>query len=139
MTEKRFTFMNHTADIKFKAFGNSVERVFENSAYALISAMLSEKRKPKKGILKKIKVSGKDTESLLYNFLEEFIYLFDSKNFLVSEVKKIKIEKNKITAEVFGEKISDKKITNQIKAVTYNEMFVRKEKGKWVAQVVLDA
>ena len=88
--------------------------------------------------MKKIRVSGNDAESLLYNFLEEFIYLFDSENFLVSEVKKIKIEKNKLVAEVSGEEISDKKVTNQVKAITYNEMFIKEESGNWIAQVVLD-
>ncbi|MBS3094948.1 archease [Candidatus Pacearchaeota archaeon] len=136
---KKFKFIPHTADIKFQAFGKSIEEVFENSVYALISGMLNEKRKKaKKEIVKKIRVSGNDAESLLYNFLEEFIYLFDSENFLVSEVKKIKIEKNKLVAEVSGEEISDKKVTNQVKAITYNEMFIKEESGNWIAQVVLD-
>ena len=29
---KRFKFLEHTADVKFQAFGNNLEEVFENSA-----------------------------------------------------------------------------------------------------------
>ncbi len=134
---KKFKFIEHTADIKFQAFGNSVEEVFANSALAMFNAMSDEKVKEKKSF--KINVKGKDFESLLYNFLEELLFLFDSENFFMAKVKNIKITKNfKLKAEVVGDDAENYEIHIDIKAITYNEMFVRNEKGKWTAQVVLD-
>jgi len=133
---EKFKFLEHTADIKFQAFGKSVEEVFENSSLAMLNAMYDGKIEKKKKI--KIKVEGKDFESLLYNFLEEFLFLFDSEGFLSGEVKNLKINKFKLKAEVLGDKASNYNFTRDIKAVTYNEMFVKKEKGRWVSQVVLD-
>ncbi|MFC1682375.1 archease [Nanoarchaeota archaeon] len=43
-----------------------------------------------------------------------------------------------MSAQVCGDVAEEYEIHIDIKAVTYNEMFVRKENGKWVAQVVLD-
>ncbi len=132
-----FKFLEHTADVKFRAFGKNTEEVFENSALALKEAICGKiKIKEKKE--KIINVEGKDPESLLYNFLEEILYFLDAEDFLIGKVKKININKLKLKAVISGDKSSDYKFTNSVKAVTYNEMFVKEQKGKWTAQVVLD-
>ena len=135
--EKKYEFLEHTADIKFQAFGKSVEEVFENSALAMFNSMYDGKVKEKKSF--KINVKGKDFESLLYNFLEEVLFLFDSENFFMAKVKKIKITEDfGLEAEISGDDAKNYEIHLGVKAVTYNDMFVKKGKGKWVAQVVLD-
>jgi len=133
----KYKFLKHTADIKFQAFGKNVEEVFENSALALKESICG-KIKVKSGYKKKIKISGKDFESLLYKFLEEIIYLLDGENFLISKIKNLEIKNFKLTAEILGDKTSGYKFTNKVKAVTYNDMFVKSEKKKWVTQVVID-
>ncbi len=147
----RYKFLEHTADMKFQSFGKTLEEAFENSALAEFSIMYDGKVKPAKK--KKISVHGKDFESLLYNFLEELLFLLDSENFFLSKIDKIKIKrisinKNKrkcnyeLEAEVLGDDAENYEISLDVKAITYNEMFVRKEKikgkDKWVCQVVVD-
>jgi SHS2 domain-containing protein len=133
---QKYKFLEHTADIKFQAFGKTLEESFENSALAMFNSMHSGKIKSK--IKRKISTKGKDNEALLYDFLEKLLILFDSEGFFLSEIKKIKISKGKIEAEVFGDKAENYEIHIDIKAVTYNEMFVKKEKDKYICQVVLD-
>ena len=84
----KYKFLKHTADIKFQAFGKTLEKSFENSALAMSNSMYEQKVKSK--LKKKINVSGKNLESLLYNFLEELLFLLDSKGFFVSKIKKVK-------------------------------------------------
>lgn len=132
----RFKFLKHTADIKFQAFGKTLEEVFENSALAMFKSMSDDSVKGK--VVKKLEAKGHDNESLLYDFLEELLVLFDGENFILSKVKNLKIKDNKVDAEVIGDDAGNYDIKNDIKAVTYNDMFVKKEKGEWVAQVVLD-
>lgn len=133
----KYKFLEHTADVKFQAFGSSLEEAFTNSALALKETMLGKLRVKSK-IKKTIKVKGRDNEALLYQFLEQFLYLLDAENFLFAEIKKIKIKDEKLEAEITGNKASNYKFTNDVKAVTYNQMFVRKEKNKFICQVVLD-
>lgn len=135
---KKFKFLQHTADIKFRAFGKSLKEVFENSALALSSAIYNGKTAEKKKF--KIKAKGHDLESLLYNFLEEFIVLFDDENFLLSKVKKLKLDGKKfeIEAKVSGDDVANYETSMHIKAITYNEMFIKKIKSIWVSQAVLD-
>ena len=163
--EKKYEFLEHTADIKFQAFGKNIEEVFENSALAMFNAMYDGKVKEKKSF--KINVKGKDFESLLYNFLEELLVLFDGENFFMSKVEKLEISKDisdkgnlinrkqigrakkselasdngrhlKLKAEIIGDDAKNYKIHIDVKAITYHEMFVRQEKEGWIAQVVLD-
>lgn len=133
----RYKFLEHTADVKFQSFGKSLNESFENAAYALKETICGKIRIKDK-IKKKIKIKGKDNESLLYNFLEEILFLLDSEEFLLSRIKKIKIKDNKLEAEFLGDKASNYKFTNNVKAVTYSEMQVKKEKNKYICQVVLD-
>ncbi len=133
----KFKFLEHTADLKFQAFGKNIEEVFENSALALKES-ICRRINIKAGEEKIIKIKGEDYESLLYKFLEEILYLLDAENFIISEIEKIEIKDFRLKALIKGDKASDYKFTNPVKAVTYNEMFVRKEKGKWTAQIVLD-
>jgi SHS2 domain-containing protein len=134
----KYKFLDHTADIKFQAYGKTIEEAFENSALAMLSDIYGKKVKETKKI--KIKVKGGDFEGLLYNFLEEFLFLLDSKGFLACKVKKIKIDKKnfKLEAELFGDDAKNYGFTNTVKAITYNDMFVKNNNRKWVIQVVLD-
>ena len=133
----KFKFLEHTADVKFRAFGKDIEEMFENSALAL-KETIAPKIKVKNKIKKRFKIEGKDNEAFLYNFLEEFLFLLDAENFLLNKVKVRFVKSKKLEVEVWGDKASNYKFTNDVKAVTYNEMFVKHENGKWVAQVVLD-
>ncbi|MGV8151516.1 MAG: archease [Candidatus Nanoarchaeia archaeon] len=143
---EKYRFLEHTADIKFLAFGKTQEEAFSNSAYALREIMSKDKINETRK--KQLKVNGKDYESLLYNFLEEFLYILDSENFIFSKIRNIKIEmKNKngkekfyeLFAEVSGDDAINYEFKMDVKAVTYNEMFVRQEKDKtWAIQVVVD-
>ena len=131
----KFKFLEHTADIKFQAFGKDIEEVFENSVLA-VSEILSKNKRIKSVKIKKINIKGKDNENLLYNLLEEIIYLFDAENFIVSKAK-IKFDKN-MKVKFYGDDSKKYKELDHIKAVTYNDMFIKKIKNKWVAQVVVD-
>lgn len=157
---QKFKFIPHTADIKFQAFGKTLKEVFENSALALFKIMNNNKIKETKKF--KIQAKGDDFESLMYNFLEQFLILFDTKNFIPSKIKNLKLDgskgvshqpptrgakqerqdsgekKLKINAEVFGDSAKNYEISMSVKAITYNEMFIKKNKSNWISQVVLD-
>jgi len=137
-----YIFLPHTADVKFQAFGKSLEEAFANAAYAFTDVMTNhEKVKPK--IKKRIKISSENHESLLYDFLEQFLILLDTENFLLNKIKEIKIiEKKKqmlLIASVVGDNQPQKYDIKIVpKAVTYEEMFIKHEKDIITVQVIID-
>ncbi len=150
-----YEFLEHTADVKFRAEGLSVEGMFVEAVSALNETIYGE-MKVLERIEKSFEVEGKDWESLLYNFLEEFLYLLDAESFLVSSVKKIEIDGFKLKCVVVGDDADNYKFTSDVKAVTYSEMRVFREENNstrtntdqhglekggvkmWVCEVVLD-
>ncbi|MEK6843858.1 MAG: archease [Nanoarchaeota archaeon] len=132
----KYKFLEHTGDIKFQAYGKTLNEVFENSVIA-VSTYISRGKKIKSSKGKVIDVSGTDIESLFYNFLDEIIYLFDAENFIAAKAK-ITIRGNNLHAEFFGDDASNYKDLDQIKAATYAEMYIKKKASGWEAQAVLD-
>ncbi|MBW2963472.1 archease [Candidatus Woesearchaeota archaeon] len=134
----QYKFLPHTADVKFQAFGKTLEEAFKNCAYALTETITNYK-KIKPTVEKTIKVESENQESLLYDFLEQFLILLDSKGFLLNKIKKLTIKNNTLTATITGDTHPEKyEIDTHIKAVTYQEMFIKKEKGQYIIQVILD-
>ncbi|MDO8627300.1 MAG: archease [Candidatus Diapherotrites archaeon] len=131
-----------TADIAFEVSANSLKELFEDSARAVFEVMVETKTvKPK--IKKKISLKTETPEKLLYDLLSEIVFLKDKYGMVFCSAK-IKLTEGKnslnLSAEFFGDKAdpNTQKLGQDIKAVTLHKFFVRKEKNKWKAFVLLD-
>lgn len=137
----KYKFLKHTADVKFQAFGKTLEEAFSNAAVAMFEVMIKTKKINKK-MTKKIEIKAEDKESLLYKWLEELLYLLDTEFFMLNSVKNMKItkmEKYVLKAEIAGDTFKEEyERYGAVKAVTYEEMFIKEEKDKATVQVVLD-
>jgi len=144
---KTYEFLPHMADVKFRAYGKTLNKAFENAAYALTD-VITDHKKIKALKEKTISAESEDEKALLYDFLEQFLILLDSEGFLLSKIKSLKIEKKdkkakdkklKIFAKIAGDNKPEKyQIKTHVKAVTYQEMEIKKEKGVYMLQVVAD-
>jgi len=151
---EKYKFLPHTADVKFQAFGGSLEEAFTNAALATAHVIV-DPSKVETRVRKEIDVESEDKEALLYDFLEQFIILLDSEGFLLHEIKELTIEEGdntekskisgitgrdfKLKAIVVGDNNIDKyEPETHIKAVTYQEMIIKKENDMYMIQVVLD-
>ena len=81
---KKYKFLEHTADIKFQAFGKDINEAFENSALALTNIIYKEKIKATEKI--SIKIKAKDLKSLLYDFLGKILFHLEVDDFLLSNI-----------------------------------------------------
>jgi tRNA nucleotidyltransferase (CCA-adding enzyme) len=128
----------HQADIGIKASADSLSRAFEQAALAL-TAIITEPQKvePKESI--KIECSGENEELLLVNWLNAVIYEMAVRKMLFSRFE-VRIENLTVSAKIWGEKINQARHTPTVepKAVTYNQLSVKNENGKWTIQCVID-
>lgn len=134
---KKFEFLPHTSEIKFKAYGQTLNEVFENSVLAVASFISKENEvKPSKG--KPVQIAGTDKENLLYKLVEEQISLIDTDNFLAVKAQ-IQALGNNLKVEFFGDKASKYNGLDEIKSPTYSETYVKETpEHHWEAQMVLD-
>ncbi|MFH1505630.1 MAG: archease [archaeon] len=137
----KYKYLDHTADAKFQAFGKNLEEAFENAALAAFNIIVkTEDVKPE--VVQAIKVSAKKKESLLYDFLEELFFLLDTEGFVLNKIEGLKIEERDdafhLHAKAWGDSYKNYEVSGNLKSVTYNDMFIKEEKGKVTVQVVID-
>lgn len=131
------------ADVAFEARASSLEELFEQSALALTNSMVDDLSKIEQKVEISVNLTSQTIEMLLYNFLQELIFIKDTKKLLFSNFM-IKITKRddeyELVARLRGEEINqDKhKCRVDVKAVTMHRFEVKKEIDKWLARVILD-
>lgn len=137
---KHFEYLEHTADIKFRAYGRTPEQMLENAALALFSSM-TDISKVQTEETWKVELSEEDMETLSHKWLSELVFLFETESAVFASFK-IELSRNKeckLDAEIKGERIdlSRHAFDNEVKAVTLHEFKVRKN-DMWCLQAVLD-
>ena len=137
----KYIFLAHTADFKFKAFGESLEEAFVNSVLALTDIVVEQKDvEPVRQ--REISVVSESKESLLYDFLEKILLMIDTDHFIIASVDSLMIEKKQdyeLKATVSGDLGIEKYgYKRAIKAITYNDMVIDEKPNNVTIQVVVD-
>ena len=140
--KSNYKYLDHTADILFEARAPTVEQLFEQCALAVEEAMVELKTvgKSKK---QSIKAEGSTLEKLLFDFLNELVYLKDAEQFLGRnfDVSVVQTEVGYILkCNASGEKINTQKhhLKVDVKAITLHLFTVEKIKDGWKATVLMD-
>ena len=127
------------ADIAFQATGKDLNELFTSAAQAVIESLANPKT-VKPHISKTIEKKADDVKALLFELLEEIIFLKDKDAMVFHDIKvKVDEEKLTLTAILRGDSIKqdEQELLNDVKAVTMHYYTVEKNK-EWTADVVLD-
>ena len=101
-------------------------------------------RKISPRIEKEINVKAEDKEALLFEFLSEFLYIFDVEELIFSHIFVDKIEKKndnfKLQATLKGEKFDSNKheIGIEVKAITYSFLNIEERHNRTIIDIVFD-
>lgn len=149
MTQKTdFIYLDHVADTKFIAYGDTIEKVFENAALATLSVIADISTiHPKTAF--EINLENVSKENLMVDFLSELLYIFDAEETVLGAVyvKEAGVKKDDdgndvwfINAVVSGEPIDSAKqnFKTEVKAITYSGIRVEETPTGFEAEVVLD-
>lgn len=137
--EKDFKVLDHTADIGIAAYGTDIKELFTNAATGLFSLMidLSTIREDTK---REISLSAEDEETLLVEWLNELIYIFDVEHIIFKRFQIDELTSNKVKARCFGEKIKPghHKLEREVKAATYHMLRISKSSSGYEVTVIFD-
>jgi SHS2 domain-containing protein len=128
------------ADLTVEAEGSTLEEAFENVALAMFNAIT-----PLDGIeareSRSIKVEAEEIGALLFNFLDELLYINDV-DFLVFCGIEVEIDRDymRLSAKCRGEFFDIERHQQGIavKAVTFHQMRIEEKDGGWLIRVVFD-
>ena len=132
-----------TADIAFEAMGRDLPELFREAADATTNVMIDNPDAIEPRETRRIELSNDEVDMLLFDLLQELIYLKDSERLLL-RIKEAHIDDKegryflKATAE--GEPLDAQRHDQRagVKAVTLHDFSVERVDGGWKAQVLLD-
>jgi SHS2 domain-containing protein len=139
---KKFEFFEVTADVGFHSYGKTMEEAFENAALAMFEVM-TDTTKIEPLIVKEIMIESEDPMALLYDWLDELIFLHDSEYLIFNsfniEIQKINENLYHLKGTAQGETFNPEKHESRedVKAVTYHLMDIKEENG-FIFRVILD-
>lgn len=133
-----FQPISHTADIGFEVKGKTLPELFSESAKALTGCLIEISGKNFTQILN-IRLKADSPEELLVRWLEEILFLFETKSF-VGLTFDVTVDQNQLQAVVKGREWEEERefLKTQIKAVTFHGLEIKKTSQGYVARVILD-
>ena len=136
---KRFEILDHTADIGIIVHGENLKALFENAGEAFFH-LITDLRKVRRRTERRIDIGGESLDRLMVDWLSELLYLHDVENLLFKGFKVESVGEDGLRAMVKGEPFQEgvHVIKTGVKAVTYHQIEVRQENGRWRAQIIFD-
>uniref|UniRef100_A0A6B2E947 Archease domain-containing protein n=1 Tax=Phlebotomus kandelakii TaxID=1109342 RepID=A0A6B2E947_9DIPT len=132
--EKKYEYLDHTADVQLHAWGSSVKEAFEQCGIAM-NEYMTDLEKVSVEQCFKIEAQGDDLEGLLYRFLDELLFLFCAEPFLIArklEITKLDLETFSVECLCYGEPFDLKRHTQgtEVKAITYSAMQINQDSAR---------
>ena len=136
---KNFEVMEHTADIGVVAYGPDLKQAFANTALGLFS-IITELDRVRESLSRDLAVTSPDVESLLVEWLNELIYVFDVDNVLFRRFEITEIDSSYLRARCYGEQVdlSRHHLKTGVKAATYHLLKVERRDSEYRIQVIFD-
>jgi SHS2 domain-containing protein len=129
--------LEHTADIGVRAVGKTIEECFEQAARGLISIIGIERDDAGERVA--IELSSGDLGALLVDWLNEIVYLHESRDALVCGVDVAEVTGTDLRGSVALAPRGDVAVEGlQVKAVTYHQLKVERTSSGYVAEVYFD-
>jgi len=139
MAEPLFREIEHTADLGIEVEADSSSELFRRAGLALFSLMVSldkvEVREEREEI-----VQAEGWEDLLHDWLSRLLSRFLQDGFIAVAITIDDINSTHLRARLAGEKLDYERhaFETEIKAVTYHQLSVSCDNGRWQARVIFD-
>jgi SHS2 domain-containing protein len=135
----RFELVDHTGDLGVRVFGESLSQLFEQAAHAL-TFILTEPETIRLKETRKIRLEAETDEELLITWLNELVYLFETKGLLFKTYNVLSVHDHRLEALAQGESYVEglHPIKTTVKAATYHQLKIENHQGVWTAQVIFD-
>lgn len=131
----KYKILEHTADLKIKAFGRDKKELFLNMLKGMSENQKAELLQKK--VEREIKIKSIDIETLLVDFLSESLYLSQVNREIYNNANFKKFTDTEIKGQLIGYKVE--RFGEDIKGVTYHGLDIHKRKGGiWETTVIFD-
>lgn len=124
--ERGFEYFEHTADVGIRAWGPTVEDAFAAAAEGLVAYMVDVSQAREVGEAR-VEVEGESAQRLLHRFLEEVLYAFETRRWVVTSAT-VRLDGARLVGTLRGESYDAARHghVHEVKAVTLHDLSVRR-------------
>src|SRR5439155_22891907 len=134
-----FELFEHTADLGLRVHASSLEELLTEAARGLLAMLVANPDAVRPVQTKTIVLPAEDNSYLLFDWLTELLYAFETERLLFSEFD-LQINSGQLSATCGGEPrdLSRHHMEHEVKAITYHNLHVKNTPACWHAEVIVD-
>ena len=132
-----FELIEHTADAGVRAWGPSREEMFEAVAQGMYALALSQPVQAGQTPLD-FRVNGENNEDLLVHFLQELLFILDSRGLAATDFQLQFSKEGGLEAEGDFARVESTGRQREIKSPTYHQLKVKQTDGEWGTEIYFD-
>jgi SHS2 domain-containing protein len=134
-----YEIFEHTADLGLRVTAPDLIGLFAEAGRGLASMMVANLDAVQPVEERKLEVEGADADYLLFDWLTELLYIFDTERLLLTSFD-LQIDQAGLRAVCRGEKLDPARhrLEHEVKAITYHHLKVEQTNEGWQAEVIVD-
>lgn len=134
-----FETFDHTADIGLRVSAATLEELFVEAARGLTSLLIENIDDIRPALTETIQLAGTETDYLLFDWLNELLFRFETSKLLCCEFK-LRLNEQGLEAMVRGEPSDPARhrLAHEVKAITYHGLSVQHTESGWQTELILD-
>lgn len=134
-----FELFEHTADLGLRLRSSTLEELLAAAGRGLVAMLIANPHDVAAVQTKTIRLAAPDDNYLLFDWLNELLYIFETEKLLLAEFD-IQLQGRDLTAICRGETFdaSRHQRDHEVKAITYHRLRVERTARGWEAEVIVD-
>ncbi len=134
-----YELLDHTGDARIRVWADDVGGIFREAAWVLFD-IITDLDRVEVHLKREVAVEGRGWEELMVAWLNELLYLHEVEGLLFCDFAVSKLDGRRLQGMALGEKFQAARhvIKTSVKAVTYHQLEIKEEGGRWQAQVIFD-
>ncbi|NIP85475.1 MAG: archease [Planctomycetales bacterium] len=134
-----FEVFEHTADLGLRVRAADADQLFAEAGRGLFSVIVANLDAVQPVQTKTYHLEGDDYEYLLFDWLSELLYTFETEKLLLSQFQ-VKVTDAGVDAVCRGETMDSRRheMDHEIKAITYHRLKVQQTEAGWLAELIVD-
>ncbi len=131
-----YQIVEHTADVGFKAWADTIEQLFVESTKALLD--INDAWRPGGGEEVGVEVSARDLAGVLVDWLAEVLYVQESRDAVITDIHVVDVQETRAVGNLQCAPRAETLEGTAVKAITYHQLKVERGDGSWIAEVYVD-
>jgi SHS2 domain-containing protein len=134
-----YELFEHTADLGLRVRAPDLNSLFADAARGLCAMVVENPDDVRPVASRTIEIAGTGRDYLLFDWLNELLYLCDTQHLVFSECA-VEVSETGLKALVQGEQLDPARHrpTHEVKAITYHHLKLEQTADGWLAEVIVD-